>query len=162
MKTQINITRFLAVSALALGVSMASPLTALAVGHDQCGRGHDRAGMEMHHRYGMPDLRGIDLSAAQVAQLTSLRDDQKKQAREKFQTLRDQHEALHNLVMSDAYTPAAAAEIIARITAVQSEMAKLHAEQANKLYQLLTPEQRTKLKQNELTGYRPMGRGDRR
>jgi Spy/CpxP family protein refolding chaperone len=110
----------------------------------------------------MPDLRGIDLSAAQVSQLSALRDEQRKLFADKGQAMRDQHDAMHKLVMSEAYTPAAAAEIIARIGAARSEMAKLHAEQGNKLYKILTPEQRTRLQQNELMGRGPMGHGHKR
>jgi Spy/CpxP family protein refolding chaperone len=156
MKTKTTITRFVAVSALALGLAMAAPLSAYAANHG----GH--GGMEMHHRGGFGDLRGIDLSADQVAQLGKLREAAKKQMREQGQALHDQHDALRKLTMSDAYTPAAAAELIAKITATQSEMAKLHAEHGNQLYKLLTPEQRTKLQQNELTGQRPMGHGHQR
>ena len=149
MKTNLSLSRFslprfLAVSAVALAL----PLSALAAGHnmDRDGRGdHDRGGFSMHHEQGMPGLRGIDLTAAQVTQLRAMRDEQKKA-----------------FVMSDAYTPAAAAEIIAKIGTAQTEMAKLHAEQANKLYKLLTPEQRTKMQQNELLGNGPMGRGHKR
>jgi Spy/CpxP family protein refolding chaperone len=160
MKTKTNISRLLAVSAVALGISMSVP--AFAGNHDQGGRGGaDRAGMEMHHGRGMPDLRGIDLSAAQLAQLSSMRDEQRKQGREKGLALRDQRDALHKLVMSDAYTPAAAADLIAKIEGAQSEMAKLHAEQGNALYKLLTPEQRTRLQQNELIGHRSTKHGDR-
>jgi len=156
MKTNLSFSRFLTISSIALAL----PLSALAT--DRCtDRGarddHDRSAMSMHHERGMiPNLRGIDLSAAQVAQLSALRDEQKKLFSEKFQALHEQHDALHKLVMSDAYTPAAAAEIIAKIGAAQTEMAKLHAEQGNKLYKLLTPEQRTKMQQNELTGFGPM------
>ena len=161
MTTKTTISRFVAVSALALGLSMAAP--ASAASNDQGGRGgHDRGGMEMHHRGGFGDLHGIDLSAEQVAQLGKLREAEKKQLREKGQSLHDQHDALRKLVMSDAYTPAAAADIITKITAAQSEMAKLHAEQGNQVYKLLTPEQRTKLAQNELTGHRAMGHGNKR
>jgi len=161
MNTNLHVSRFLAISTLALGLSMAAP--GFAADRDQGGRApNDRAPMEMHHRGGFGDLRGIDLSADQVAQLGKLREAEKKQMREKGMALHDQHDALRKLVMSDAYTPAAAAEIIAKITAAQGEMAKLHAEQGNQLYKLLTPEQRTKLQQNELTGNRPMGHGDKR
>jgi len=161
MKTNLSVSRFLAVSALALTL----PLSAIAAGRnmDRDERGeHDRGSFSMHHEQGMPGLRGIDLTAAQVAQLSAMRDEQKKLFTENHQALRDQHDALHKLVMSDAYTPAAAAEIIAKIGAVQTEMAKLHAEQANKLYKLLTPEQRTKMQQNELLGNGPMGHGHKR
>lgn len=151
-----SVSRFLAVSAVALAL----PLSALAA--DRCmDRGAergDRPAFAMHHGHGMmANLRGIDLTPAQVAQLSAMRDEQKKVFHDKFQGLREQHDALHKLVMSDAYTPAAAAEIIAKIDAAQTEMMKLHAEQSNKIYKLLTPEQRTKMQQNELTGGGPMG-----
>lgn len=159
MKT--NISRFIAVSALALTL----PMTALAFGRDNhhSERGGDnRPGYEMRSGHGMASLRGIDLSAAQVTQLSALRDEQKKTFTDKGQGMRDQHDALHKLVMSDAYTPAAAAEIIAKISTAQNEMAKLRAEQGNKLYKILTPEQRTKMQQNELTGRGSMGHGHMR
>lgn len=148
-----TLSRFLAVSALALAL----PFSAMAA--ERADRGdHDRPVAAMHHRQGMmPDLRGIDLSAAQVTQLSALRDEQRKQFAEKGPALREQHDALHKLVNSDAYTPAAAAEIIAKIGALQTEMAKQHAEQRHKIYQLLTPEQRTRMQQNELTGPGGMG-----
>jgi protein CpxP len=158
MKTNLRISRFLAISVLALAL----PMSAMARGHGNdrgsCGM-DDRPGIEMQRGYGMSNLRGIDLSAAQVTQLTALRDEQRKLFSEKGQAMREQHDALRKLVMSDAYTPAAAAEIIARIGAAQTEMAKLRAEQGNKLYKLLTPEQRIKAQQNELTGSGSMGHG---
>lgn len=159
MKTSTTVTRLLAVSAIAFGIAT----SALAAGPEHCGRGpSDHAPSGMHHRGGFADLRGIDLSADQVSQLSRLREEEKKQLREKAQALREQHDALHQLVMSDAYTPAAAGEIIARISAAQGEMAKLHADGANKIYKLLTPEQRTKVKQNELVGARPEAREGKR
>ena len=162
MNTKTTLSRFVAVSALALGVSLAAP--ALAGAQEQCARGpYDRPPMEAHHRGGIfGDLRGIDLSAEQIAQLGKLREEARKQMREQGQALHDQHLALRKLVMSDAYTPAAAAELIAKISAAQSDMARLHAEQGNKVYQLLTPEQRAKVQQNELTGGRSGGRGNKR
>jgi len=161
MKTTTPVSRFIAISAIALGVSLAAP-SAFAGGRDQgaCGQ-NDRSAMEMHHRGGSADLRGIDLSAAQVAELGKLRDEEKKLMREKGQALRDQHDALRKLTMSDAYTPAAAADLVAKLSAAQSEMAKLQAEQGNKVYKLLTAEQRTKLQQNELTRGSSMGHGGR-
>ena len=160
MNTKTTISRFVAVSALALGISLAAP--AIAGTQEQCGRGpHDRPPMAAHHGGMFGDLRGIDLSPEQIAQLGKLREDAKKQMREQGLALHDQHLALRKLVMSDAYTPAASAELIAKISAAQSDMAKLQAELGNKVYQLLTPEQRAKLAQNELTGGRG-GRGVKR
>jgi Spy/CpxP family protein refolding chaperone len=157
MKTSMNISRFLAVSAIALAV----PLSAMAYdrGSDRGDRGDKRPVMEARHHRGMPDLRGIDLSADQVAQLSKLRDEQRKTFAEKGLALREQHIALKKLAMSDDYTSAAADQIIGKISAAQAEMAKMHAEQGNKLYKILTPEQRTKLQQNELFGRGSMGHG---
>lgn len=157
MKTSMTISRFLAVSAIALAV----PLSAMAYdrGSDRGDRGDKRPVMEARHHRGMPDLRGIDLSADQVAQLSKLRDEQRKTFAEKGLALREQHIALKKLVMSDDYTSAAADEIIGKISVAQAEMAKMHAEQGNKLYKILTPEQRTKMQQNELFGRGSMGHG---
>ena len=160
MKTNLSISRFLAIGTLALAL----PMSAFAFGHgdrNACAS-PDRSGAGMHQQQGMPDLRGIDLTSAQVSQLSALRDEQRKAFTDKSQAMRDQHDALHKLVMSDAYTPAAAAEIITRIGTAQTEMAKLRAEQGNKLYKILTPEQRTKMQQNELMGHGSIGHGHKR
>lgn len=149
MKTNPTISRFLAISALALVL----PVSAMAKPND-AGRAHHCEGAqrsaEMHHGRGMPDLYGIDLNAAQVAKLGELREAQRKAFSENAAALHEQHDALNKLVMSEAYTPEAARAIIARIGAVQSEMARLHAEQRHQLYEILTPEQRTRMQQNEL------------
>jgi len=166
MKTNTHISRFLAVSAIALTL----PLSAMAFGRDdnRCDRGdNNRPAMEMRHGGGMSGLRGIDLTADQISAMTKLSDDHRKQATEKRDAMRDQHDALRKLVMSDNYTPAAAAEIINKIGAAQTEMAKLRADEGNQIYKLLTPEQRTKMQQNELMGMGfmgdgPMGHGHKR
>ena len=161
MKTNTNLTRFLAVSAIALAV----PLSAMAYGRDdnRWERGDDnRPPMQMRHDGGMPNLRGIDLSAEQVSALSKLRDEQRKLFMEKGQALREQHDALRTLTMSEGYTKAAAAEIIDKISVAQTEMATLRAEQGNQLYKILTPEQRTKIQQNELMGGGSMRHGYKR
>ena len=156
MKTTTTVSRLLAVGAIALGVAT----SALAAGPEHCGRdAGERAPMGMHHGGGFVDLRGIDLSADQLKEVARLRDEEQKSMREKAQALHDQHDALRKLVQSDAYTPAAAGEIIGKISAAQGEMAKLRADHANKLYKLLTAEQRTRVQQNELIGARPDARG---
>ena len=161
MKSTTTVSRLLAASVIAFGVAT----SALAAAPEHCGSGPDeRAPMAMqhHHRGGFVDLRGIDLSADQVKELSRLRDEEQKTMRDQAQKLRDQHDALRKLVLSDAYTPAAAAEIIAKISSAQGEMAKLHADSANKTYKLLTPEQRTRAQQNDLTGARPAAREGKR
>ena len=156
MTSNLTISRFLAISTLALAL----PMTALAKSNDsdRCAA-HNRQNVEIHHGHGMPELRGIDLTAAQVAKLTELRDAQRKTFADNAALLHEQHDALNKFVMSEAYTPEAAREIIAKIGAVQSEMARLHAEQSHKLYEILTAEQRTRLQQNELMSPRMKGHG---
>ena len=156
MTSKLTISRFFAISTLALAL----PMTALAKGNDsdRCAA-HNRQNVEIHHGHGMPELRGIDLTAAQVAKLTELRDAQRKTFADNAALLHEQHDALNKFVMSEAYTPEAAREIIAKIGAVQSEMARLHAEQSHKLYEILTAEQRTRLQQNELMSPRMKGHG---
>lgn len=154
MKANSTIFRFLAVSALALAV----PMSAMA-GHGGNFASHDRPSADMGRGHGMPELFGIDLTAAQITQLSALRDEQRKLFDDKFKAMRDQREALRKLAMSDTYTPAAAADLSTKIGAAEAEMVKLHAEHGNKLYKILTPEQRTKLQQNILVGGGRMGMG---
>lgn len=156
MKTKSKISRFLAISTLVLSI----PMTAFAYGNDHGGRdGRGGSGSATYHGQGMTSLRGIDLNTAQTAQLTNLREEQKKLSTEMNKALHDQRDALHKLVLSETYTPTAAAEIITKMGGTRTEMAMLDAEQNNKRYKLLTPEQRTKLQQNELMGQGMRGRG---
>ena len=146
-------SRFIAVSALALAL----PLSALA--HEHGGGMHEHFASAHCQDAGMAGLRGIDLSAAQLSQLTALRDEQQKAIADNARLIYEQRLALHKLAASDSYTPAAAAEIVERIAAAEKEMAKLHAERTHRLYSLLTPEQRTRWQQNELLGAGPMRHG---
>jgi Spy/CpxP family protein refolding chaperone len=150
MKTNATaISRFLAVSAMALAL----PLSAIADGRDnnRCERDdNSRPTMAMRHKSGMLGLRDIDLTAEQVGALSKQRDDSRQLFVGKIQALRDQHDALRKLTMSDSYSKDTAAQIVEKIAVAQSEMELLHAEQGNLLYKILTPEQRTRLAQNEL------------
>ena len=70
MKTNLSLSRFLAVSAVALAL----PLSALAAGNnmDRGGRGdHDRGGFAMQHEQGMPGLgsRAVDHDGRLIAEL---------------------------------------------------------------------------------------------
>jgi len=105
-----------------------------------------------HHKHGLPFMRGIDLTPAQSAQLKQMHQKQHEQAAAKHKALREQHQALAKLVMSDSYSPAKADKIIAQIGAIQADMERQRAESGHQLYQILTPEQRVKLQQNLAKG----------
>ena len=147
MQKNLTIPRFLAISMLALAL----PLSAFAAeGEDRpegCPKHHTHR-HEMQYDAGLNELHGFDLSAAQVAQLAKLREEQSKTLAENARHLHERQHALNDLVMSESYTPDAAREIIAQIGAVQSEMAKLRAEQSHKVYELLTPAQRAWMRQH--------------
>jgi len=153
-----TIRRFLSLSAFALAV----PLSALAQtppaasapaasaapmqrGHHHGHRGHHGradSGMRGSHLF---MLRGLDLSAAQQEQVKTLFDAQRPAFEEKAKAVREARDALHLLVSSGKYTPEKAAELVKDITQKESTQLLFRAEQGNKLMQILTPEQRSKL-----------------
>ncbi|GAB2892450.1 hypothetical protein GCM10027046_21650 [Uliginosibacterium flavum] len=156
-QTHSTIRRFLTVSALALAV----PLSALAqtppaasapaagaapMQHGQHGhRGHHGradSGMRGGHMF---MLRGLDLSAAQQEQVKTLFEAQRPAFEEKSKAVREARNALHLLVSSGKYTPERANELTKDIAQKESVSLLFMAEQGNKLMQILTPEQRTKL-----------------
>ena len=175
----VNVSRFLAVSALALAVPFSAlaassdakpqePACPMMQGGDWGGshhgyRGPDDRGDRDHGRDhgsndardmgrgamggmpGLPMMRGLNLSEAQRTQLQGMMEVQRKAVTEKMQAVHDARIALARLSFSDAYNTKKAGELAATLTQKESELAKLMAEQGNKVYQLLTPEQRTQV-----------------
>lgn len=161
--TNIHLSRFLAVSALAL----AAPLSALAAasadspqvpGRPDCymgdwgGHGHHRGHRDMgrdfgHGAPGMFMLRGLNLTDAQRTQLQKMMEEQRVALGDKMRAVQDTRTALHKLALSGDYTEQRASAMAATLAQQESDVARLMAEQGNKVYQLLTPEQRTQLQQ---------------
>jgi periplasmic protein CpxP/Spy len=135
------IFRFLAMSAIALSV----PLSALA----QQGPALFPAGHEARsaHEMTLHMLRGIDLTDAQRAQIKTIAESQREQIRSAMQNVHDQREALRVLALSDKYDAAAVAAKAEQLGRSEGEMARLVADGFQKVYTVLTPEQRQKIQQ---------------
>lgn len=150
-QTHSTIRRFLSISALALALPLSALAQTPAASAPAAGAAPMQRGHHGHHGAGMQQgghlfmLRGLDLSAAQQAQAKTLFEAQRPAFEEKSKAVREAHDALHLLVSSGKYTPEKAAELVKDITQKESAQLLFKAEQGNKLMQILTPEQRSKL-----------------
>lgn len=158
-----HVARFLALSAVALSV----PMTVLAAATDGATPDQSRPAASMddwggphHHGHhdrhggregfggpGMMMLHGLDLTEAQRTQVKTLMDAQRQAFADKAKAMHDARVELAKLAMSDAYNARKAGDLATSLAQKESDLAKLMAEQGNKVYQILTPEQRTKLQQ---------------
>jgi protein CpxP len=135
------IFRFLAVSAFALAV----PLSALA---DQGpGRGPDHHGGRPPEAMIFHLLHGVDLSEPQRTQIKTLADAQREQMQTAMQSVHSQRQALRQLALSDKYDAAAVKAASEQLGRAEGDIARLAAEGVQKVYAVLTPEQRTSLQQ---------------
>ena len=151
--THSTIRRFLTVSALALSLPLSALAQTPAASTPAAGAAPMQRGHHGHH--GRADggmrgdhmfmLRGLDLSAAQQEQAKTLFEAQRPAFEEKSKAVREAHDALHLLVTSGKYTPEKAAELAKDIAQKETAQLLFRAEQGNKLMQILTPEQRTKM-----------------
>ncbi len=148
------IRRFLCVSALALALPLAaeaqeSTQSAPAAAPAPHGRmqfhgpaGHH--GMAEGHEF-MSTLRGLKLSTEQRDKLRALMQEQRGAMQEKRDAVREARQTLHKLVTDGSYTPERASTIASEIGKRDAELALAMADTGNKVYQILTPEQRKQL-----------------
>lgn len=104
----------------------------------------------MHHNgpgKGGP-FAGLDLTEQQRQQM---RDIMKESRQDRGPGAKDERQALHNLVASDSFDEAKAKAQIDAIAKVQSEHMLARAKAENKMYNLLTPEQKKKYNENYLS-----------
>lgn len=158
--TELNSTirRFLTVSAVALALPM-SAWAQQAAGSAPSAPAQDAPAQQRQHghhgHHGRMDggmrgdhlfmLRGLDLSSAQKDQAKALFEAQRQAMQDKRQAVREARDALHQLVVSGKYSPERAAELAKDIAQKETAQMLFMAEQGNKLMQILTPEQRTRL-----------------
>lgn len=165
------IRRFLATSALALAIPFcaqaqeasapASNESRPAMGHPhhgkhhgkQHGRHHDQ---RTHGKHGMLMLRGLDLSQAQKDQLKALSDAGREAHRKQLESLQAARDALRKLSFSENYSPAEAAKLGKALAEQESAVLLARAEHGNKIYQILTPEQRSKLAERQSKARKPV------
>jgi len=148
-----TIRRFLTVSALALALPL-SALAQEAASAPAAKAGEMRRPMMTHGEHGMhhgPEgramfaLHGLDLSTAQREQVKALFEAQRPVFQEKAKAVHEARTALHQLSLSDTYTPERATELAQDIAKKDSAQLLFMAEQGNKLAKILTPEQRSKM-----------------
>ena len=124
---------FLVASTLALGVAQAAP-------GDFHGRGHHGGGAMM-------PLRGLDLTEAQRDQIFKIYHEQAPALREQMKTLRDARRDLSQAAGGERYDAErvrAAAEAQGKAV---TQLALLRAQTMQRVREVLTPEQRAKLKE---------------
>ncbi len=113
------------------------------------GRHHRGGAMHGHHGHGGAFLRGLDLSDAQRDRIFEIRHAAAPKMREQAKALRQARGELAKLALSADYDEAKVKALADRNAQAISEMAQLRARNLNEIYQVLTPEQRTKVQERQ-------------
>lgn len=149
------VCRFLVTSAIALAIPMAGfAQETPASGAERPARSEHRAGMRggehrMRHDEGLFDpriLRRLDLSQAQRDQIRRIVDEGRDARRQQRDALLASRKALHELVVGGQYSEAKAKELAATFANQESAHILAMADLGNRVMQVLSPEQRAKLK----------------
>jgi protein CpxP len=140
MKTIMTFKRFMP------AVLVASITLAPLLGFAQEAGAQGGAGMRGHRGHKMHRLaRMLDLTDQQKQQLAATR----KAEQERMKPYRDQIEAAHKQIQADVmsgnFNEEKARSLLAQNAQAQTELELSHARMQAQLYNLLTPEQRTKL-----------------
>lgn len=104
----------------------------------------------MHHK-GKPGMqhdmmfKGLNLTDAQKQQI---RDIMKEQHSKMQRPSLDERRAMHNLIASDTFDKAKAEEMVTKMEAQHKDMAVSRMETQNKIYNILTPEQKKQFNAN--------------
>lgn len=107
--------------------------------------------VERHHMRGhgmfgeMLPFRAVDLTDAQRAQIKQLYQNAKPTMKPLFQQLHQNHQAMVQLITSGNFDQAKAQALANQSAQIVAQMEAQHAQIASQAYQLLTPEQKTKL-----------------
>ncbi|QPT12923.1 ATP-independent periplasmic protein-refolding chaperone [Serratia rubidaea] len=106
----------------------------------------DSAPMKMmHHKGKGGPFAGLNLTEQQRQQM---RDIMKEAHQNRGHGMKEQRQALHTLVASDSFDEAKAKAQIDTISKAQSERMLARAKAENKMYNLLTPEQKKQYNEN--------------
>jgi periplasmic protein CpxP/Spy len=89
----------------------------------------------------------LDLTDAQQAQIKQIHQNAKPTIQPLMEQERQSHQALMQLITSGSFSEAAAKKILDQESQVHEQMALQHAQLAAQAYQVLTPDQKTKLAQ---------------
>ena len=143
---------FLVASSIALAVPLAAqarPDMGEHFGGGRCDaemRAHDGKGR--HHggpKMGM--LRGLDLSDAQRDQIFELKHALVPELRAEMKVVRATRQALREMMENGSYDAAQVQQLTEQGAAAKARMAQLTLKNQHAVYQLLTPEQRERMKE---------------
>ena len=125
-------------------VALALMLSAGAVVAQDMPEGH----MHHHGMFGeMLPFHAVGLTEAQHAQIKQLYQNAKPTMKPLFEQLRQNHQAMIQLITSGSFDQAKAQALAGQSSQILSQLAVQHAAIAAQAYQLLTPEQKTKMAQ---------------
>src|SRR5204863_3757105 len=109
---------------------------------------------DMHREHGgkggggaMMHMRALGLSEAQQDQIFKIRHDSEPALRDQMKQLRKSREDLRQLAMADKFDEARARQAADAQAKALSTMAVMRAQNMNRVRQVLTPEQRSKMDQ---------------
>ena len=100
------------------------------------------------HRHGFGEMlpfHAVNLTDTQRTQIKQLYENAKPTMKPLFEQLRQNHEAMIQLVTSGGFDQAKAQALAAQSSQIHSQLAVQHASIAAQAYQLLTPEQKTQM-----------------
>ena len=148
------VTNTIAAALCAGGLALATGAQAQPAGEGMHGPGH----MGMHHgemrgghhgdmRGEMHAFRALDLTEAQRDQIFKIHHEQAPAFRDQMKKVRASREELHKLAVADRLDQAAVRRAADAQAKAMSDLAVMHVTTQNRVRQLLTPEQRTKLDQ---------------
>lgn len=127
-------------------VAMSLMLGAAAAVAQDMPEGHMH--MHGHGMFGeMLPFHAVDLTDAQKTQIKQLFDSAKPTMKPLFEQLRQNHQAMLQLVTSGSFNQAKAQALAAQSSQILSQLAVQHASINAQAYQLLTPEQKTQMSQ---------------
>lgn len=137
--------KFLLASSFALGLGPLAANEALAqpmeMGEGMHGGMHRRGGEMMMH------MQALGLSEAQKDQIFKIHHDAMPAMREQMKQVQKARTELRQLAMADKFDEARVRQAADAQAKALSSMAVMHAQTANRVRQVLTPEQRQKMDQ---------------
>ena len=140
-----HVTKFLLASSCALGLAPMAANEAFAQPAPGMGEGRMHHGMQGRGGHMMRMQQALGLTEAQQDQIFKIRHDSVPAMREQMKQARKARLELRQLAMADKFDEARARQLADQHAKATSNMAVMRAQTANRMRQVLTPEQRQKL-----------------
>ncbi|TCV87497.1 Spy/CpxP family protein refolding chaperone [Sulfurirhabdus autotrophica] len=159
-----NISRFLLISSMALGVSLPVSANTSTDKNPDCKSRYESHG----HHEGFNDegrsithhMRNLNLTDEQKSKIKTLEQSNSQAMQEKFKALRETKMEIRKISMSGNYDEAKVKALAESDAKNMAELTVLHARTSNQIYQLLTPEQRKQMEEQR-SKFESMQKGKR-